>query len=179
MRRFESSHPSQPVWSLWFGFPVWEKLRHFRRLGFQAEVSGRRPSNFGSPAAGFTAAVSAHHFPISVLVRRRPGSRCARERFGKGYRAGTWGNRRPQRLHPDRRRRRSRRAAIAAWASRVRPTHEPGAMRKRVAAGAAYRAQATDKPEQLAFLPVLFGFPFRSTGIQLVGARDRVLAAVK
>jgi hypothetical protein len=83
MRRFESSHPSHPVGSLWFGFPVCKKLRYFRGLGFQAEVSGRKSSNSGSPAAGFTPPVSARHFPISAMGVPETGSRCARERFGK------------------------------------------------------------------------------------------------
>jgi hypothetical protein len=33
IRRFESSRPSHPVWSLWLSFPICEKLWHFRRLG--------------------------------------------------------------------------------------------------------------------------------------------------
>src|SRR5437016_3022387 len=59
---FESSMPSQPVWSLLFDFRLCENCRHSRGFG----VLGRQILEFPVQTGGLAAPVSARHFPISV-----------------------------------------------------------------------------------------------------------------
>ncbi len=63
---------SQSVRSPLCDFRVRENRRHSRRLGWRARVSGRQILEFQVWTGGFTAPVSARHFPISVSACLRP-----------------------------------------------------------------------------------------------------------
>jgi len=63
---------SQSVRSPLCDFRVRENHRHSRGLGWRARVSGRQILEFQVWTGGFTAPVSARHFPISVSTCHRP-----------------------------------------------------------------------------------------------------------
>ena len=72
MVRYVSRKGSQPARSPLGFFRVCENRRHSRGLGWRALVSGWRILEFRLWTGGFAAAVSAHHFPISVSAYPRP-----------------------------------------------------------------------------------------------------------